>query len=154
MKISPYLKALLYVFLFLFIYMFILASISIFITRSEEPALFGAFTTLFMLSMALIIIGLLQVKQAQKNGQSKSWYQQYEVSLGLCLLCFLCSFLTLLCFDILPRTLFSSRSRIGLFFSFRFSRSFSFCYLSSTDQRMMKSREGTYNSSVCSIYLP
>ncbi len=34
----------------------------------------------------------------------------------------------------------SSGLRIGLFFSFRFSRFFSFCYLSSTNQRMMKSR--------------
>ena len=104
MKISPYLKALLYVLLFLFIYMFILASISIFITRSEEPALFGVLSFFFMLSMVLITIGLLQVKQARRNGERKSWYQQYEISLGLCLLCFLCIFLEIALFNFLPRT--------------------------------------------------
>ena len=93
--------------------MFILTSISIFTTHSEEPALFGAFTTLFMLSMALIIIGLLQVKEAQKNGESKSWYQQYEVSLGLCALCFLSLFLDIGLFDTLPRTNFLARFEAG-----------------------------------------
>ncbi len=105
MNISSYLKALLYVLLFLSIYMFILASISIFITHSEQPALFGVFTSFFILSMALIIIGLLQVKHARKNGERKLWYQQYEVSLGLCLLCFLWVFLEIGLFDFLLRTL-------------------------------------------------
>ena len=105
MKISPYLKALLYVLLFLFIYMFIMASISIFITHSEQPAIFGVFTFMFMRSMALILVGLLQVKQARRNGERKSWYQQYEVSLGLSLLCFLFVLLEIGLFNFLPRTL-------------------------------------------------
>ena len=136
MKISPYLKALLYVLLFLFIYMFILASISIFITHSEQSALFGVFTSFFILSMALILVGGLQVKEARRNGERKSWYQQYEISLGLCLLCFLCILLEIGLFNFLPRTLLLLRienwtllfvSLLSIFFlllSFKYNPSF------------------------------
>lgn len=116
MKISPYLKVLLYVFLFLFIYMVIMASISIFITHSGQPAVFGGLSLLFMLSMALILVGGLQVKDARRKGERKSWYQQYETSLGLCLLCFLALFLDIGLFDLLPSTLLLRRVEVGILF--------------------------------------